>query len=66
MGFAAVHRGADSEAGSDAGFIKFGAARPGPRAEQYFDRLLTACEAYAASCGMASSGRGQPGPKTRL
>jgi GNAT superfamily N-acetyltransferase len=50
-GFAAVHCGAGSEAGSGAGFIKFGAARPGPKAGQYFDRLLTACEAYAAAQG---------------
>ena len=40
-----------SEAGSGCGFIKFGAARPGPKAGEYFDRLLTACEAYAAAQG---------------
>ena len=51
VGFAAVHVGAGSEAGSGAGFIKFGAARPGPKASEYFDRLLTACEAYAAAQG---------------
>jgi hypothetical protein len=51
VGFAAVHVGAGSEAGSGAGFIKFGAAMPGPRAGEYFDRLLTACEAYAAAQG---------------
>ena len=54
VGFAAVHVGAGSEAGSGAGFIKFGAARPGPQAAEYFDRLLTACEAYAAAQGAAS------------
>ena len=48
VGFAAVHVGAGSEAGSGCGLIKFGAARPGPKAGEYFDRLLTACEAYAA------------------
>jgi len=53
-GFAAVHCGTGSEAGSGAGFIKFGAARPGPKAGQYFDRLLTACEAYVASRGAAT------------
>ena len=37
--------------GAAAGFIKFGAARPGPKAGEYFDRLLTACEAYAAAQG---------------
>ncbi|MDP2044814.1 MAG: GNAT family N-acetyltransferase, partial [Deltaproteobacteria bacterium] len=51
VGFAAMHVGPGSEAGSGAGFIKFGAARPGPKAGEYFDRLLTACEAYAASQG---------------
>jgi GNAT superfamily N-acetyltransferase len=51
VGFAVVHCGAGSEAGSGAGFIKFGAVRPGPRAEEYFDRLLTACEAFAVSRG---------------
>jgi GNAT superfamily N-acetyltransferase len=49
VGFAAVHCGAGSEAGSGACFVKFGAARPGPKGGQYFDRLLTACEAYAGS-----------------
>jgi GNAT superfamily N-acetyltransferase len=53
VGFAAVHCGAGSEAGSGSCFVKFGAARPGPKGGQYFDRLLTACEAYAASRGAA-------------
>jgi GNAT superfamily N-acetyltransferase len=52
-GFAAVHCGAGSEAGSETCFIKFGAARPGPKGGGDFDRLLTACEAYAASRGAA-------------
>jgi GNAT superfamily N-acetyltransferase len=51
VGFAAVHVGAGSEAGSGAGFIKFGAARPGPKAGEHFDRLLAACESYAAAQG---------------
>jgi GNAT superfamily N-acetyltransferase len=51
VGFGAVHVGPGSEAGSGAGFIKFGAARPGPKAGEYFDRLLSACEAYAATRG---------------
>ncbi len=51
VGFAAVHCGPGSEAGSGACFIKFGAARPGPKAGQYFDRLLTACEAFAGARG---------------
>ncbi len=49
--FAAVHCGPGSEAGSGACFIKFGAARPGPRVREDFDRLLTAAEAYAAAQG---------------
>ncbi|MGA9756178.1 MAG: GNAT family N-acetyltransferase [Desulfobaccales bacterium] len=53
VGFAAVHCGPGSEAGSGAGFIKFGAARPGPTAGECFDRLLTACEAYAVARGAA-------------
>jgi GNAT superfamily N-acetyltransferase len=51
VGFAAVHCGPGSEAGSGEGFIKFGAARPGPKAGEHFDRLLTACESYAAAQG---------------
>jgi len=51
VGFGAVHVGAGSEAGSGCGFVKFGAARPGPQAGENFDRLLTACEAYAAAQG---------------
>jgi GNAT superfamily N-acetyltransferase len=54
VGFAVVHVGAGSEAGSGCGFIKFGAARPGPKAGEYFHRILTACEAYAASQGAAT------------
>jgi GNAT superfamily N-acetyltransferase len=50
-GFAVVHGGAGSEAGSGAAFIKFGAVRPGPKAGEDFDRLLTACEALAVSRG---------------
>ena len=62
VGFAAVHVGAGSEAGSGAGFIKFGAARPGPKAGEYFDRLLTACEAYAAAQGAHGSSPGSAWP----
>lgn len=51
VGFAAVHCGPGSEAGSGACFVKFGAARPGPKAEQYFTRVLAACEALAAARG---------------
>ncbi len=62
VGFAAVHVGAGSEAGSGCGFIKFGAARPGPKAGEYFDRLLTACEAYAAAQGAQRSSPGSAWP----
>ncbi len=48
-GFAAVHCGPGTEAGSQACFIKFGAARPGPQAPRRFARLLDACETLAAA-----------------
>jgi GNAT superfamily N-acetyltransferase len=51
-GFAVCHCGAGSEAGSGALYVKFGAARPGLAAEQNFNRLLEACEAFAASRGL--------------
>ncbi|MFZ5450087.1 MAG: GNAT family N-acetyltransferase [Thermodesulfobacteriota bacterium] len=51
VGFATLHCGPGSEAGSGAGFIKFGAARPGPQAQEYFDRLLYGCEVFAANRG---------------
>ncbi len=50
-GFAALHCGPGTEAGSHVCFIKFGAARPGPQAVRNFDRLLAACETFAASRG---------------
>jgi hypothetical protein len=49
VGLAVCHRGAGSEAGSGTCYVKFGAVRPGPRAGACFDRLLAACEAYAAA-----------------
>jgi GNAT superfamily N-acetyltransferase len=52
VGFAAIHCGPGSEAGSACCYIKFGAARPGPKAANYFHRLLTAAAAYAASQGV--------------
>jgi len=51
-GFAVCHCGAGSEAGSGALYVKFGAARPSLAAEQNFNRLLEACEAFAASRGL--------------
>ncbi len=47
------HLGAGSEAGSETCYVKFALVRPGPRAEAAFDRLLSLCEALAASCGMS-------------
>jgi GNAT superfamily N-acetyltransferase len=51
VAFAVCHTGPGTEAGTEACFIKVGAARPGPQAESDFGRLLDACEAYAARCG---------------
>jgi GNAT superfamily N-acetyltransferase len=44
---AVCHNGRGSEAGSGTCYVKFGAARPGPDAERYFDALLDACEEFA-------------------
>lgn len=52
VAFAVCHCGAGSEAGSGACYIKFGAAQPGLAAERNFNRLLEACEAFAASRGL--------------
>lgn len=53
VAFAICHLGKGSEAGSGTAYIKFGAARPGPAADAYFERLLSACEAMAHARGMA-------------
>ncbi len=50
--FAICHYGPRSEAGADTCFIKFGAVRASPSAEQDYGRLLDACEALAVSVGM--------------
>ena len=50
--FAICHYGPRSEAGQDQCFVKFGAVRATPRAEQDYGRLLDACEALAVSVGM--------------
>jgi GNAT superfamily N-acetyltransferase len=47
--FAICHSGAGSEAGSGTVYVKLGLARPGPRAAESYERLLDACEAYAAA-----------------
>ncbi|MGE0225720.1 MAG: GNAT family N-acetyltransferase [Acetobacteraceae bacterium] len=48
-GFAVLHQGAGSEAGSDTTFVKFGAVRGGADAPRRFMRLLDACEAAAGA-----------------
>lgn len=52
VGFAVCHLGA-GEAGSGAGFVKFGAVRPGRDAGNAFERLLEACEALAGERGLS-------------
>jgi GNAT superfamily N-acetyltransferase len=49
VGLALCHCGADTEAGNDTCYIKFAAVRPGRNAAQLFDRILDACESFAAS-----------------
>jgi GNAT superfamily N-acetyltransferase len=51
-GFAVCHWGPESEAGEGCCFVKFGAVRPGPEAEDRFAALLDACGALAESAGM--------------
>lgn len=53
IGFAVCHYGKDTEAGSDACYIKFGAVRLGPRVEQYFDQLLQECEKLSVLQGVS-------------
>jgi RimJ/RimL family protein N-acetyltransferase len=53
IGFAVCHCGEGTEAGSGVCYIKFGAVRPGAAAGVQFTQLLSACEAFASSCGMA-------------
>ncbi len=52
-GFAVCHCGAGTEAGSGMCYVKFGAVRPGPAAEQRFTQLLSACQAFAEAAGMS-------------
>ena len=51
VGLAVCHCGPGSEAGSGMCYVKFGAVRPGPTAGTVFERLLDACEAFAAARG---------------
>jgi len=50
-GFAVCLNGPGSEGGEKICYVKFGAARGGAGAGERFDRLLDACEAFAASRG---------------
>jgi predicted N-acetyltransferase YhbS len=50
--FAICHVGKGSEAGSGACYVKFGAALPGPSVATNFEKLLDACESYAAAQGV--------------
>ena len=49
---AVCHAGAGSEAGSGTCYVKFAAVRPDGDAPARFERLLDACEAYAAESGL--------------
>ncbi len=51
-GVAVCHRGAGSEAGSNTCYVKFAAVRPGVGAADRFERLLDACEAFAADSAL--------------
>lgn len=53
QGFAVCHVGSCTEAGSGVCYAKFGAVRPGPGAAGDFERLLDACERFAAARGVA-------------
>jgi GNAT superfamily N-acetyltransferase len=46
---AICHAGSGTEAGGAACYVKFGAVRPGSGAAETFERLLDACDAFAAS-----------------
>jgi len=52
-GFAVCHVGAGTEAGSGVCYVKFAAVRPGPNAAVDFERLLDACDRFAAARGAA-------------
>jgi GNAT superfamily N-acetyltransferase len=51
--FAVCLHGPGSEGGEKTCYVKFGAARGGAGAEERFDTLLDACEAFASSRGVA-------------
>lgn len=51
-GVAVCHCGAGSEAGSDTCYVKVAAVRPGAGAADRFERLLDACEGFAADSAL--------------
>jgi N-acetylglutamate synthase-like GNAT family acetyltransferase len=53
VGIAVCHCGPGTEAGRDTCYIKFGAVRKAPAADNQFDKLLNACEELATNHGMA-------------
>jgi GNAT superfamily N-acetyltransferase len=52
-GLAVCHHGAGTEGGSGSCYVKFAAARPGPRASEHFCWLLKVCDAHAAAHGLS-------------
>jgi GNAT superfamily N-acetyltransferase len=52
-GVAVCHRGAGSEAGSETCYVKVAAVRPGTGTADRFERLLDACEGFAADSGLS-------------
>ncbi|MBE9051766.1 GNAT family N-acetyltransferase [Nostocales cyanobacterium LEGE 11386] len=52
-GFAVCHAGANTEAGSNTCFVRFGAARSGTHAGQRFEQLLDICENLTVTLGMS-------------
>jgi GNAT superfamily N-acetyltransferase len=53
VGLALCHCGQGSEAGPDNCYLKFAAARPGAKTGESFERLLDACELFAAERGLS-------------
>ncbi len=51
-GVAVCHCGAGSEAGSDTCYVKVATVRPGAGAADRFERLLDACEGFAAALAL--------------
>jgi hypothetical protein len=53
IGFGVCHCGPDTEAGVGKCYVKFGVVRPGPKASEWFECLLDACEALAVAEGLS-------------